>query len=98
LHHLFEKIVFSSLYKFCENAIRCETSRILFSLDLSFNYVLNSIKVWKLSAGDIIEYKEATCIGGFKRKGTHRIMIPLSGVIRDFRDITLFEIDGLKVY
>ena len=47
---------------------------------------------------NIIEYKEATCIGGFKRKGTHRIMIPLSGVIREFRDITLFEIDGLSVY
>lgn len=33
-----------------------------------------------------------------KRGGTHRISIPLSGVIREFRDITLFEIDGLKVY
>ena len=58
----------------------------------------HNLKVWKLSTGDIIEYKEATCIGDFKRKGTHRIMVPLSGVIREFRDITLFEIDGLKVY
>lgn len=58
----------------------------------------HNLKVWKLSTGDIIEYKEATCIGGFKHKGTHRIMVPLSGVIREFRDITLFEIDGIKVY
>ncbi len=34
----------------------------------------HNLKVWKLSTGDIVEYKEATCIGGFKRKGTHRIM------------------------
>lgn len=58
----------------------------------------HDLKVWKLSTGDIIHYKKAVCVGGFKRKGTHRIMIPQSGVIREFRDITLFEIDGLNVY
>ena len=58
----------------------------------------HDLKVWKLSTGDIIHYPKAVCVGGFKRKGTHRIMIPLSAVIREFRDITLFEIDGLKVY
>ena len=58
----------------------------------------HDLSVWKLSTGDIIHYKKAVCVGGFKRKGTHRIMIPLSGVIREFRDITLFEIDGLNVY
>ena len=58
----------------------------------------HDLKVWKLSTGDIIHYQKAVCVGGFKRMGTHRIMIPLSGVIREFRDITLFEIDGLKVY
>ena len=54
----------------------------------------HNLKVWKLSTGDIIEYKEATCIGGFNRKGTHRILLPLSGVIREFRDFTLFEIEN----
>ncbi len=58
----------------------------------------HDLKVWKLSSGDIIHYKNAVCVGGFKRKGTHRIMIPLSGVIREFRDISFFEIDGLEIY
>ena len=31
----------------------------------------HNLKVWKRSTEDFIEYKEATCIGGFKRKGTH---------------------------
>lgn len=56
------------------------------------------LRVWKISTGDILHYKNAVCSGMNKRGGTHRISIPLSGVIREFRDITLFEIDGLKVY
>ena len=58
----------------------------------------HDLRVWKISTGDILHYKNAVCCGMHKRGGTHRISIPLSGVIREFRDITLFEIDGLKVY
>ena len=58
----------------------------------------HELRVWKISTGDILHYKNAVCSGMYKRGGTHRISIPLSGVIREFRDITLFEIDGLKVY
>ena len=55
-------------------------------------------RLWKISTGDILHYKEASFVGLNRRGGTHRIRIPLSGVIREFRDITLFEIDGLRVY
>ena len=56
------------------------------------------IKVWKLSTGDIIEYRRVRCIGSHWRGGTHRIQLPRSGELRDFRDITLFEINGYEVY
>lgn len=55
------------------------------------------IKVWKLSTGDIITYKQAVCTGGHWRRGTHRVMLPASNVPREFRDITLFEINGYEV-
>ena len=58
----------------------------------------HQLRLWKISTGDILHYKEATFVGQNRRGGTHRIRIPLSGVIREFRDITLFEIDGLRVY
>lgn len=58
----------------------------------------HKLKVWKLSTGDILEYKDAVCVGGWNRGGTHRIRIPQSGVLREFRDITLFEIDDLEIY
>ena len=58
----------------------------------------HDLRVWKISTGDILHYKGAVCCGAHQRGGTHRIRIPLSGVIREFRDITLFEIDGLKIY
>ena len=58
----------------------------------------HQLRLWKISTGDILHYKEATFVGQNRRGGTHRIRIPLSGVIREFRDITLFEIDGLRIY
>lgn len=58
----------------------------------------HDLRVWKLSTGDILLYKRAVCCGSHLRGGTHRIRLPLSGLVREFRDITLFEIDGLKVY
>ena len=58
----------------------------------------HTIKVWKLSKGDILTYKDCICHSADRRRGTHKIRVPLSGVLREFRDITLFEIDGLSVY
>ena len=56
------------------------------------------LRVWKLSTGDILTYTEARCVGGWKRRGTHKIRLPKSNLIREFRDITLFEIDDLHIY
>lgn len=56
-----------------------------------------TIKVWKLSTGDIITYRNAVCIGSHWRRGIHRIKLPQSYLIREFRDITLFEINGYEV-
>ena len=58
----------------------------------------HTIKVWKLSTGDILTYKDCICHSADRRLGTHKIHVPLSGVLREFRDITLFEIDELSVY
>lgn len=57
-----------------------------------------NIRVWKLSTGDIIEYKGVRCVGSHWRGGTHLIMLPNSGLKREFRDITMFEINGMEVY
>lgn len=56
------------------------------------------LKVWKLSTGDIIEYKGVRCVGSHWRGGTHKIAIPRSTLLREFRDITLFEINGLEIF
>lgn len=56
-----------------------------------------SLKVWKLSTGDILEYKGVVCVGSHWRGGTHRILLPASHLIREFRDITLFEINGYEI-
>lgn len=56
------------------------------------------LRVWKLSTGDILEYKGVRHVGGHWRKGTHRIRLPHSQLIREFRDITLFEINKMTIY
>lgn len=56
-----------------------------------------TLKVWKLSTGDIIIYRNVVCIGSHWRGGTHRIRLPESHLIREFRDISLFEINGYEV-
>ncbi len=58
----------------------------------------HDLKVWKLSTGDILSYKGAVCVGGWNRGGTHRVRLPKSALIREFRDVTLFEVDGMEVY
>ncbi len=55
------------------------------------------LKVWKLSTGDILTYTGAVCIGRHWRGGTHRIRLPHSALIREFRDITMFEINGYEI-
>ncbi|MEG2599035.1 MAG: maintenance system killer protein [Muribaculaceae bacterium] len=57
-----------------------------------------NLKVWKLRTGDILLYQQVICVGKHWRGGTHRIRLPQSGVLREFRDITLFEINGMEVY
>lgn len=56
------------------------------------------LKVWKLSTGDILTYRQVICVGSHWRGGTHQIKIPTSNLIREFRDITLFEINGYEIY
>lgn len=56
------------------------------------------LKVWKLSTGDIIEYKGVRCVSSFFRGGTRKVLLPASGLLREFRDVTLFEINGMEVY
>lgn len=57
-----------------------------------------NLRVWKLSTGDIIDYKGARCVGSHWRGGIHKILLPNSGLLREFRDITLFSINGMEVY
>ena len=57
-----------------------------------------TVKVWKLSTGDVLTYRDVICVGKHKLGATHRVELPDSSVIREFRDITLFEINGLKIY
>lgn len=56
------------------------------------------LRVWKLSTGDILTYKDCVCVGKHWRGGTHKIRCAGSGLIREFRDITLFEINGYEIY
>lgn len=58
----------------------------------------HTIRCWKISTGDILTYRNAVCAGGHRRGGTHHIRLPQSGLLRELRDITLFEIDSLAVY
>ena len=57
-----------------------------------------NLRLWKLATGDILEYKGAVCIGGHWRRGTHRVRLPKSGLIREFRDVTLFAINNNTIY
>lgn len=57
-----------------------------------------NLRVWKLSTGDILVYKGVRCIGSHFRGGVHRILLPNSTLLREFRDVTLFEINGMKVF
>ena len=58
----------------------------------------HKFRLCKISTGDILTYHAATFVGTHKKAGTHRVRLEPSGVIRAFRDITLFEIDDLSIY
>lgn len=58
----------------------------------------HTLRLWKLSTGDILTYESVTLQGTWKRGGLQRVRFPRSGEIRAFRDVSLFEIDGLAVY
>ena len=55
------------------------------------------LRLWKLSTGDILTYKGVVCISVHRRGCTHKVRFP-NGQIREFRDITLFEINGKTIY
>lgn len=59
--------------------------------------IIASLKVWKLKTGDIIEYRNVRCTGGHWHGGTHRIRLK-NGFTREFRDITMFEINNYRIY
>lgn len=56
------------------------------------------LRLWKLSTGDILTYNDARLAGRHIRGGRHRVRLPMSGLLREFRDVTLFEIDGMRIY
>ena len=56
------------------------------------------LRLWELSSGEILTYRNVVCIGGHRRRGLHRVRFIDSGEIRAFRDITLFEINGYDIY
>lgn len=55
------------------------------------------LRLWKLSTGDILDYEQVVCISAYRRGGTHRVKFP-NGEIREFRDITVFEINRKTIY
>lgn len=57
-----------------------------------------TLRLWKMSTGDILTYRDARCISAYWRGGTHKVKLPVSNLIREFRDITLFEINGMEIY
>lgn len=56
------------------------------------------LRLWKISTGDILTYRQAVYIGAHQRKGVIRVRLLPSKQIRAFREFALFEIDNLKIY
>jgi hypothetical protein len=57
-----------------------------------------TLRLWKMSTGDILTYVDARCVGSHWRGGTHSVRLPKSELIRMFRDVALFEINGFKIF
>ncbi len=58
----------------------------------------HKLRVWKLSTGELITYNDARFLGGYVVRGSVRIRLPQSALVREFKTVALFEIDDLKVY
>ncbi|MGM9724337.1 MAG: maintenance system killer protein [Prevotella sp.] len=57
-----------------------------------------NLRCWKLSTGDIIEYKGWLVKSGHWRGGTHKLINPENHQIREVRDICIFEYMGHEIY
>lgn len=57
-----------------------------------------TLRLWKMSTGDILIYKDVRCVSAHWRGGTHLVKLPMSGVLRRLRDIAMFEINGMSIY
>ncbi len=55
------------------------------------------IRVFKMSTGEPITYKDVVCTGWDIRKGVHRIKLP-NGQRRTFRDIMLISYNGHSIF
>ncbi len=56
-----------------------------------------TLRLWKLSTGDVLTYTDVVCFSAYRRGGTHKVRFP-NGEIREFRDVTLFEINEKTIY
>lgn len=68
------------------------------ALRLLHDHRPHHLRLWKLSTGDILDYKGVTVCGSWRRGGLCRVRFPQSGQIRAFRAVSLFEMDGMAVY
>lgn len=59
---------------------------------------LHHLRLWKMSTGDILDYDKAVLISRHVRGGTCKVRLTVSNSIRAFREICLFEIDGMTIY
>lgn len=57
----------------------------------------HTLRLWKLSTGDILTYRDVRGLGAWKRGGLCRVAFG-NGEVRAFREVSLFEIDGMAVY
>ncbi len=56
------------------------------------------LKLWKMSNGEILHYKDAICISTHRRGASHRVKLRQSGEIRHVFDFMIFEINDMEVY
>lgn len=55
------------------------------------------LKVWKISTGEILEYRGVKCISSHFRGGTRKLLFE-NGEIREVRDVCIFEINSMEVF
>lgn len=58
----------------------------------------HDIEVWVKSDGRINRYKDAVQVGSSATRGTIKVQLQTSEVIREFRKVTLKKIDNLKIF